>query len=309
MTDQKNPVVHAVIPAAGRGTRFLPIAKAVPKEMLPIVDRPAIDYIMREAHDADLEDILFVTRAGKQSIEDYFDADPGLEAELEKAGKNAPLALVKEYAGLPRVHSVRQGHPLGLGHAILQAKAHVGDAPFVVMLPDDLMEPGAQLLRRMIEVRAALGGSVIALMKVTREQASAYASVACTPIDIPEGVELAEGQLVRIDEVVEKPKLEDVKSEYAVIGRYVLDAAVFDALETIEPGANNEYQLTDGYAELIDLPAEEGGGLYGVVIDERRFDTGDKLGYLKANIAFALENPELGADLRAFIENVVDGAQ
>ena len=309
MTEQKPPVAHAVIPAAGRGTRFLPVTKAVPKEMLPIVDRPSIDYIMRELHDAGLEDVLFITRAGKQSIEDYFDADPALESELEKSGNDAFLALVKDYQELPGVHSVRQGHPLGLGHAILQAKAHVGDAPFVVMLPDDLMEPGAQLLRRMIEVRAALGGSVIALTKVTREQATAYASVACTPIDIPEGVQLAQGALVRIDEVVEKPKLEDVKSEYAVIGRYVFDAAVFEALETIEPGANNEYQLTDGYAKMIDLPAEDGGGVYGVVIDERRFDTGDKLGYLKATIAFALENPELGAELRAFLKNELDGAQ
>lgn len=309
MTDQKKPVVHAVVPAAGRGTRFLPITKSVPKEMLPIVDRPAIDYIMREARDAGLEDILFVTRAGKQSIEDYFDADPGLEADLAKAGKDGALALVNEYKELPRVHSVRQGHPLGLGHAILQAKGHVGDAPCVVMLPDDLMEPGAQLVRRMIEVRGALGGSVVALMKVTPEQATAYASVACTVIDVPEGVELAPGALVRIDEVVEKPKLEDVKSEYAVIGRYLLDAAVFDALETIEPGANNEYQLTDGYAKMIDLPAEQGGGLYGVIIDERRFDTGDKLGYLEANIALALESPELGAELRAYLEGVLGGAE
>lgn len=301
MTDAKTPVVHAVVPSAGRGTRFLPITKSVPKEMLPVVDRPSIEYIVREATDAGIEDVLFVTRAGKQSIEDYFDAEPGLEADLAKSGKTAALDLVNEYKGYARVHAVRQGHPLGLGHAILQAKRHVGDAPFVVMLPDDLMEPGAKLLKRMIEVRQALGGSVVALLKVTPEQATAYASTAVTVLPIPEGVDLEEGELVRIDEVVEKPPLEEVKSEYAVIGRYLLDPAVFDALETIEPGANNEYQLTDGYARMIDLPAEQGGGLYGVVVTERRFDTGDKLGYLEANVSLALEDPDLGPALREYL--------
>lgn len=301
MTDPSAPVAHAVVPAAGRGTRFLPITKSVPKEMLPIVDRPSIDYIVREASEAGIEDILFVTRANKASIEDYFDAEPGLEAELEKAGKIRALGLVNEYRSRPRIHSVRQGHPLGLGHAVLQAKQHVGDAPFVVMLPDDLMIPGSHLLERMIEVRKALGGSVVALLKVNREQATAYASTAVTPLEIPAGVNLPEGGLVRIDEVVEKPKLDEVKSEYAVIGRYLLDPAIFEALENIEPGANNEYQLTDAYAKMIDRPREDGGGLYGVIVDERRFDTGDKLGYLEANIAFALADPDLGPALREYV--------
>ena len=169
MSDKNQPVVHAVVPSAGRGTRFLPITKSVPKEMLPVVDRPSIEYIVREATDAGIEDILFVTRAGKQSIEDYFDAEPGLEADLEKAGKEKALEYVNEYKKYARVHSVRQGHPLGLGHAILQAKSHVGDAPCAVLLPDDLMEPGSQLLRKMIQVRGALGGTVVALLKVTPE--------------------------------------------------------------------------------------------------------------------------------------------
>lgn len=308
MADPSAPVVHAVVPAAGRGTRFLPITKSVPKEMLPIVDRPSIEYIVREASEAGIDDVLFVTRANKASIEDYFDAEPGLEAELAKAGKTAALDLVEEYRGYARIHAVRQGHPLGLGHAVLQAKRHVGDAPFAVMLPDDLMIPGAHLLARMIEVRRALGGSVVALLKVSREQATAYASTAVTPLPIPEGVDLPEGGLVRIDEVVEKPRLEDVKSEYAVIGRYVLDPAVFDALEGIEPGANNEYQLTDAYARMIDLPVERGGGLYGVVVDERRFDTGDKLGYLEANVSLALADPELGPALREYLLAELAGA-
>ena len=167
MSKKNQPVVHAVVPSAGRGTRFLPITKSVPKEMLPVVDRPSIEYIVREATDAGIKDVLFVTRAGKQAIEDYFDAEPGLEADLEKAGKEKALEYVNEYKKYARVHSVRQGHPLGLGHAILQAKSHVGDAPFAVLLPDDLMEPGSQLLRKMIQVREALGGSVVALLKVT----------------------------------------------------------------------------------------------------------------------------------------------
>lgn len=306
MTDRKQPVVHAVVPAAGRGTRFLPITKSVPKEMLPIVDRPSIEYIVEEATESGITDMLFVTRANKQSIEDYFDAEPGLEADLAKAGKTAALDIVNEYKKFARIHSVRQGHPLGLGHAVLQARHHVGDAPFAVLLPDDLMEPGAKLLRRMIEVRQALGGSVVALMRVTPEQATAYASTAVTPLPIPEGVNLNEGDLMRIDEVVEKPPLDEVKSEYAVIGRYLLDPAVFDALEQIEPGAGGEYQLTDAYAKMIDLDPGKGGGLYGVVVNERRFDTGDKLGYLEANIALALADPDLGPALRDYIRSELD---
>ncbi|WP_026459283.1 UTP--glucose-1-phosphate uridylyltransferase [Schaalia vaccimaxillae] len=301
MADKNQPVVHAVVPSAGRGTRFLPITKSVPKEMLPVVDRPSIEYIVREATEAGIEDVLFVTRAGKTSIEDYFDAEEGLEAELEKAGKTRALEYVREYKKYARIHSVRQGKPLGLGHAILQAKRHVGDAPVAVMLPDDLMEPHAKLLTRMIQVRHALGGTVVALMKVTPEQATAYASTSVELLDIPEGVDLEDGQLVKITDVVEKPPLDEVKSEYAVIGRYLLDPAVFEALEDIEPGAGGEYQLTDGYARMIDLDPAQGGGLYGVVLDERRFDTGDKLGYIQANVALALEDPELGPELREYL--------
>lgn len=301
MTDKNQPVRHAVVPSAGRGTRFLPATKAVPKEMLPIVDRPAIEYVVREASAAGIDDMLFVTRTGKEAIEAHFDADPGLEADLAKAGKDDLLALATEYLSLARTHSVRQGHPLGLGHAVAQARRHVGDAPFAVMLPDDLMHPDSVLLKRLIEVRHALGGSVVALLKVTPEQATAYASTAVVPVPIPAGVDLAEGQLMRIDKVVEKPPIEEVMSEYAVVGRYVFDPALFEELDEIEPGRGGEYQLTDAFARLIDRPAEHGGGLYGVVIEDRRFDTGDKLGYLQANVALALEDPDLGPALRAFL--------
>ena len=308
MTDRNVPVRHAVVPAAGRGTRFLPITKSVPKEMLPVVDRPSIEYIAREATDAGIDDMLFVTRTGKESIEAYFDADPGLEHELEKAGKDELLALSREYLQLARMHSVRQGHPLGLGHAVLQARQHVGDAPFAVMLPDDLMHPNSTLLKHMIDVRHALGGSVVALLRVTPEQATAYASTSVTPLAIPEGVSLNEGELMRIDRVVEKPPLEEVMSEYAVVGRYVFDPAIFEELSRIEPGRGGEYQLTDGFARLIDRDPADGGGLYGVVVNDRRFDTGDKLGYLEANIALALEDPKLGPKLAEFLVNEA-GAQ
>ncbi|WP_299061301.1 UTP--glucose-1-phosphate uridylyltransferase [uncultured Actinomyces sp.] len=301
MTDRNVPVRHAVVPAAGRGTRFLPITKSVPKEMLPVVDRPSIEYIAREATDAGIDDMLFVTRTGKESIEAYFDADPGLEHELEKAGKDELLALSREYLQLARMHSVRQGHPLGLGHAVLQARQHVGDAPFAVMLPDDLMHPNSTLLKHMIDVRHALGGSVVALLRVTPEQATAYASTSVTPLAIPEGVSLNQGELMRIDRVVEKPPLEEVMSEYAVVGRYVFDPAIFEELTRIEPGRGGEYQLTDGFARLIDRDPADGGGLYGVVVNDRRFDTGDKLGYLEANIALALEDPKLGPQLADFL--------
>lgn len=301
MADRNAPVRHAVIPAAGRGTRFLPVTKSVPKEMLPVVDRPSIEYIAREATDAGIDDMLIVTRSGKDSIEEYFDADPGLEAALEKAGKTDLLRVAREYEHLARMHSVRQGHPLGLGHAVLQARQHVGDAPFAVMLPDDLMHPTSQLLRQMIQVRRALGGSVIALLRVSPEQATAYASTAVETLPVPEGVGVAPGGLLRVTRVVEKPPLDEVLSEYAVIGRYVFDPAIFEHLAGLRPGRGGEYQLTDGFAELIDVDPADGGGVYGVVVEDRRFDTGDKLGYLEANVALALEDPDLAPGLRAFL--------
>ncbi len=299
------PVKHAVVPAAGRGTRFLPVTKAVPKEMLPIAGRPSIDYIAHEATEAGVEDLLFVTRTGKESIEAHYDADPGLENELEKAGKDAYLELVREYQKLARVHSVRQGHPLGLGHAVLQARHHVGDAPFAVMLPDDVMHPSSQLLKHLIAVREALGGSVVALLRVTPEQATAYASTSVTPLPIPSGVDLEEGELFRIDRVVEKPPIDEVMSEYAVVGRYVFDPAIFDKLENLEPGRNGEYQLTDAFAKLIDVAPEDGGGLYGVVINDPRYDTGDPLGYLQANIALALEDPSTADELKTYLADIL----
>lgn len=302
MVEVNSRVRHAVVPAAGRGTRFLPVTKAVPKEMLPIAGRPSIDYIVAEATDAGIDDVLFVTRTGKEAIEAHYDADPALEHELQRGGKTELLAKANQYLDRARVHSVRQGHPLGLGHAVLQARRHVGNAPFAVLLPDDIMHPDSPQLRQMIDAQAVLGGSVVALLKVTPELMQAYSTAAIETIEVPEGLDIKEGNLVRISAVKEKPKPEEFLSEYAVVGRYVFNPAIFDKLETLEPGAGGEYQLTDAFGKLVDVPAEEGGGLYGVIIDSPRYDTGDPLGYLQANVALALEDPATAKGLAAFIK-------
>lgn len=303
MVEATHRVRHAVVPAAGRGTRFLPVTKAVPKEMLPIAGRPSIDYIVEEATNAGVDDILFVTRTGKEAIEAHYDADPALEAELERANKPALLAKANQYLDRARVHSVRQGHPLGLGHAVLQAKHHVGHSPFAVLLPDDIMHPSSRQLQQMIDAQSHLGGSVVALLKVDEKLMQAYSTAAIETIEVPEGLDISEGQLVRITAVKEKPRPEEFLSEYAVVGRYVFNPAIFDKLETLEPGAGGEYQLTDAFGKLIDVPAEEGGGLFGVIIDTPRYDTGDPLGYLQANIALALEDPETSDGLASFIRD------
>lgn len=304
MVDTKAQLLHAVVPAAGRGVRFLPITKAIPKEMLPVAGKPAIEYIVDEAAGAGITQCIFVTRAGKEAIYAYFDEDPSLEADLKTAGNEAALAMVAKRE-TPAITSVPQDVPLGLGHAVLQARQAVGSNPFAVMLPDDLMAPGATLLRTMIDVRRVFGGSVLALIKVSREQATAYASTAVTPIDIPAGVDLQPGNLMRVDAVVEKPSIDNVLSEYAVVGRYVFDPVVFDFLDGVEPGRNGEYQLTDAYAQMIDLPPERGGGVYGVVVNEPRFDTGDMVGYIEANISLALENEAIAPKLREFLRTKV----
>ena len=305
MSQNNAPVRHAVVPAAGRGTRFLPITKAIPKEMLPIVDRPSIDYIAAEAGDAGIDDMLFITRTGKEAIERHFDADPELEGELESAGKTELLDAANDYLKRPRMHTVRQGHPLGLGHAVAQARMFVRDDAFAVMLPDDVMHPASTQLRDMIAARNALGGSVVALLRVTPEQATAYGSAKVVEVPVPDGVDVEPGRLMRLDDVVEKPPLDQVLSEYAVVGRYVFDPAIFDILDNLEPGAGGEIQLTDAFRKLIDVPAEEGGGVHGIVIDDPRYDTGDKLGYLQANIELALEDPRFSGDLRSYLTDLL----
>ena len=298
MTKVSKSVTKAVIPAAGLGTRFLPATKATPKEMLPVVDRPAIQYVVEEAIRAGLNDVLMITGRNKRALEDHFDRVPVLESQLAEQGKDALLKAVEATNELGELHYVRQGDPKGLGHAVLRGKVHVGDEPFAVLLGDDLIDEKEDLLSQMVEVQQATGGSVIALMEVPRESISAYGAAA---------IEAVEGQdgYVKVTGLVEKPAPEEAPSNYAVIGRYVLSSKVFEVLENTAPGRGNEIQLTDALQTLA-VGTGEGEGVYGVVFKGRRFDTGDKLSYLKANVILASEREDLGTELREWLKEFAD---
>ena len=298
MATEIKSVTKAVIPAAGLGTRFLPATKATPKEMLPVVDRPAIQYVVEEAIRAGLNDVLMITGRNKRALEDHFDRVPVLEQQLAEQGKDALLASVvatNEMGG--DLHYVRQGDPKGLGHAVLRAKRHVGDEAFAVLLGDDLIDEKEDLLARMVEVQERTGGSVVALMEVPREAISAYGAAAIEAVEGEDG-------FVKITGLVEKPAADEAPSNYAVIGRYVLSPKVFEVLENTAPGRGGEIQLTDALQTLAQGEGE-GEGVYGVVFSGRRFDTGDKLSYLKANVILAAERPEFGDDLRAWLKEFV----
>ena len=298
MATEIKSVTKAVIPAAGLGTRFLPATKATPKEMLPVVDRPAIQYVVEEAVRAGLHDVLMITGRNKRALEDHFDRVPVLERQLAEQGKDALLASVLETNELGGdLHYVRQGDPKGLGHAVLRAKRHVGDEAFAVLLGDDLIDEKEDLLSRMVEVQERTGGSVVALMEVPREAISAYGAAAIETVEGEDG-------FVKITGLVEKPAADEAPSNYAVIGRYVLSPKVFEVLENTAPGRGNEIQLTDALQTLAQGEGE-GEGVYGVVFSGRSFDTGDKLSYLKANVILAAERPEFGDDLRAWLKEFV----
>jgi UTP--glucose-1-phosphate uridylyltransferase len=287
------PVTKAVIPAAGLGTRFLPATKALPKEMLPVVDKPAIQYVVEEAVDAGLTDLLIVTGRGKRALEDHFDRMWELESALEAKGDDARLSMVRESADLADVHYIRQGEPRGLGHAVLCAAAHVGDEPFAVLLGDDLIDPRDPLLQLMVDVRAERGGSVVALMEVPREQVGMYGCAA---------VEDTSSDVVRVTGLVEKPDPAEAPSNLAVIGRYVLSPSIFEVLRKTEPGRGNEIQLTDAMQTLI---ASE--PMHGVVFRGRRYDTGDRADYLKAVVRLAVERPDIGPEFTAWLREFVSG--
>src|SRR3954453_22746973 len=267
-------ITKAVIPVAGLGTRFLPATKAIPKEMLPVVDKPAIQYVVEEAVRAGLGDVLMITGRSKRPLEDHFDRAYELEHTLEVKGDLTKLALTQQSTDLATVHYVRQGDPLGLGHAVLCAAQHVGDEPFAVMLGDGLIDECDDLLSEMIAVQQRHGGSVIALIEVPPEQISLYGCAAVQP------VEGEPDHVVAITDLVEKPDAQDAPSNYALIGRYVLDPAVFAVLEETKPGRGGEIQLTDALRTLASLPESEGGGVHGVLFRGRRYDTGDRLDYL-----------------------------
>src|ERR687897_3290936 len=272
-TPSARPTRKAVIPVAGMGTRFLPATKAVPKELLPVVDRPALQYIVEEAARAGLPEVLMVTGRNKAAIEDYFDRHPELETALEKKGDAERLAAVHASTEVAQVHFVRQGEARGLGHAVLQAAAFVGDEPFAVLLGDDIIDARDHLLEQMLQVQAEHGGSVVALLDVGRENIDKYGAVAVEPGDHP----VIEGdEVVRVTGLVEKPPVDEAPSSLAIIGRYVLSPSVFDVLRETSPGRGGEIQLTDALATLV----ERGEPLHGVVFNGRRYDTGGLLDHL-----------------------------
>jgi UTP--glucose-1-phosphate uridylyltransferase len=280
-------VRKAVIPAAGLGTRFLPATKAQPKEMLPVVDKPAIQYVVEEAVRAGIRDILIITGRGKRSLEDHFDRSFELEHYLESGGKFDQLKEMQAIAEMADIHYVRQGEPRGLGHAVAAAREHVSGEPFAVLLGDDIMTAESTILEEMLGAYARYGRSVVALKEFPLEEISAYGCVRSEP---------AGEDLVRILDIVEKPKPEDAPSNLAVMGRYVFTPEVFDTLERVRPGAGGEIQLTDAIGLLL---ADQ--TIYGHVFTDGRYDIGDKLDYLRATVELALARDDLGPGFRKFL--------
>jgi UTP--glucose-1-phosphate uridylyltransferase len=284
-------VTKAVIPAAGLGTRFLPATKAQPKEMLPVVDKPAIQYVVEEAVRAGITDILIITGRGKRSLEDHFDRNFELEYYLEQKGKVDDLGEVTALAEMADIHYVRQGEPLGLGHAVSVARKHVGDNPFAVMLGDDIMDRRSQVLEGMIRTYDQFGRSVIALKEFPLEEISAYGCVK------PEAMS---DTLVRVLDIVEKPQPAEAPSTMAVMGRYVFTPEIFEDLERVTPGVGGEIQLTDAISLLLARQT-----VYGYLFDEGRYDIGKKIDYLRATVELAIDREDLGPEFRAFLVDVV----
>ena len=284
--------VHkAVIPAAGLGTRFLPATKAQPKEMLALVDKPAIQYVVEEAVRSGITDILIITGRGKRSLEDHFDRSFELEYYLEQGGKHELLKEMQAIADMADIHYVRQGEPKGLGHAVAAARHHVGDQPFAVLLGDDIMHERAGVLDGMLEVFGRHGQSVIALKEVEPREIPYYGCVAAEPV---------EERLVRVLDLVEKPSAEEAPSNLAVMGRYLFTPQIFDALEQVKPGRGGEIQLTDGIKLLLGSQA-----VYGWTFRDGRFDIGNKLDYLRATVELALEREDLGPEFRQYLTELI----
>jgi UTP--glucose-1-phosphate uridylyltransferase len=284
-------VKKAVIPAAGLGTRFLPATKAQPKEMLPVVDKPAIQYVVEEAVRTGIRDILIVTGRGKRTLEDHFDRSFELENYLEQAGKYDLLKEVQEVSDMAAIHYIRQKDPRGLGDAVATAAQHVDGEPFAVLLGDDLVSTRVPLLQNMVDVYERYGRSVVAVQEVPRESINLYGAVK------PEWVE---DDLARVIDIVEKPAPEDAPSNLAAIGRYVLTPEIFDALQETQPGAGGEVQLTDALAILAKEQA-----VYAFRFEGERYDIGKKIDYLRATVELAADRDDLGPDFRAFLVDLV----
>lgn len=285
-------LTKAVIPAAGLGTRFLPATKALPKEMLPVVDKPAIQYVVEEAVNAGLIDILMITGRNKNALENHFDRNFELEARLEEKGDDSRLNKVTHSTDLADIHYVRQGDPLGLGHAVSKAEMHVGHEPFALLLGDDIIDEEFDLLVQMIAEHSARNATIVALMEVPDELVSSY-GIASIEATEKEGV-------VRITGLVEKPELGHQPSNYAIIGRYILQPEIFGVLAETRPGRGGEIQLTDALAVLA-KDTSLAGGVYGIVFSGRRYDTGDRLSYLQAVVQVAAHRKDLGEAFSAWL--------
>jgi len=284
-------VRKAVIPAAGLGTRFLPATKSQPKEMVPVIDKPTIQYVVEEAVNAGITDILVITGRGKRAIEDHFDRNFELEFYLEQGKKHEELEQVQAISEMADIHYIRQRDPLGLGHAVSVARQHVGSEPFAVLLGDDIMVDDSGLLKSMLDVYERSGRSVVAVLEVAREDIRSYGCVS------PEAME---DNLVRIRSIVEKPKPEDAPSNLAVIGRYVFTPEIFDALDRITPGTGGELQLTDAISLLLQTQT-----VFGYSFETGRYDIGKKIDFLRATVELALDRPDLGDEFKAFLADLV----
>lgn len=289
-------IKKAVIPAAGFGTRFLPATKATPKEMLPIVDKPTIQYIVEEALASGIEEILLISGHAKRAIEDHFDSAPVLERELEEKGKDDLLAIVREIADI-NVHYIRQKKMRGLGDAILCAKSFMAGEPFAVLLGDDVVYADATkgqqpALRQLIDVYDAYGGSVLGCQQVAQEKVSSYGIVA--------GKEIADSKLLKVSDMIEKPELSEAPSNIAVLGRYIISPTIFELLEHTAPGKGGEVQLTDALKQLALVEP-----VWAYCFEGKRYDVGDKLGFLKATVEFALRRPDLGGPFRSYLEELM----
>ena len=297
----KGAVTKAVVPVAGLGTRFLPATKATPKVMMPIVDKPAIQYVVEEAASVGIHDVLLVTGDGQESIADHFNHDDKLEQALREKGNDKALASVQAPADLADVSYVRQDEPRGLGHAVLCGARHVGDEPFAVLLGDDLISADDDLLDRMIQARQKFGGSIIALMEVPADSVSLYGVAAFKPTD--------ESDIVAVTDLVEKPDASEAPSNWILIGRYICDPSIFEVLRETPPGRGGEIQLTDALRTLAVADRgssdADGGGVHGVLFRGRRFDTGNKQDFLRTTVEFACSRPDLAPDFVPWLREYV----
>ncbi|WP_195948393.1 UTP--glucose-1-phosphate uridylyltransferase GalU [Paraclostridium bifermentans] len=288
----KKTVKKAIIPAAGLGTRFLPATKSQPKEMLPIVDKPTLQYIIEEAINSGIEEILIITGRNKKSIEDHFDKSVELELELQQKGKTEMLEMVQEISNMVNIHYIRQKEPKGLGHAIHCAKSFIGDEPFAVLLGDDIVDSDTPCLKQLIDAYDEYKTSILGVQEVAKDDTDKYGILDCKYI---------EDRVYKVKDMVEKPSVEEAPSNIAILGRYIITPAIFEILENQAPGKGGEIQLTDALKTLAQHEA-----IYAYNFEGRRYDVGDKLGFLEATIDFALKRDSLKDGLMNYMKNVVE---